>query len=139
MAWNHYRTVLIPAQIQPDGSCPREEARTQSLNYSTFNLDAFSVLCRIAQLNGVDLWRFHTPQGIGLDKALAYVTPYVERPDTWTKQQITPFSKSGIIFPAWAGLGLGSADLMRVYRTLPRSKSPWVLLADLTVLAHPVG
>ena len=136
MAWNHYRTVLVPGQIQPDGSCPREEARTQSLSYSTFNLDAFSVLCRIAALNGVDLWKFHTPQGIGVDKALAYVTPYVEHPDTWKKQQITPFAKNGIIFPAWAALGLGSADLMRVYRTLPRSKSPWVLFADLTVLAH---
>ena len=26
MAWNHYRTVLVPGQIQPDGGCPREEA-----------------------------------------------------------------------------------------------------------------
>jgi hypothetical protein len=136
MAWDHFRTVLVPGQIKPDGSCPREEARTQSLSYSTFNLDAFSVLCRIAALNGVDLWKFHTPQGIGVDKAVAYVTPYVERPDTWKKQQITPFAKNGIIFPAWAGLGLGSADLMRVYRALPRSKSPWVVFADLTVLAH---
>jgi hypothetical protein len=137
MAWNHYRTVLVPGQIQPDGSCPREEARTQSLSYSTFNLDAFSVLCRIAELNGVDLWKFHTPQGIGVDKALAYVTPYVEQPETWKKQQITPFAKNGIVFPAWAGMGLSSPDLMRMYRALPRSKSPWVLLADLTVLAHP--
>jgi len=136
MAWSHYRTVLVPGQIQPDGSCPREEGRTQSLSYSTFNLDAFSVLCRIAELNGVDLWKFHTPQGIGVDKALAYVTPYVEQPDIWKKQQITPFAKNGIVFPALAGLGLRSADLMRVYRTLPRSKSPWVLFADLTVLAH---
>jgi hypothetical protein len=135
-AWKHYRTVLVPGQIQPNGSCPREEARTQSLSYSTFNLDAFSVLCRIAQLDGVDLWKFHTAQGIGVDKALAYVTPYVERPETWKKQQIAPFSKNGIIFPAWAGLGFGSADLLRVYHTLPRSKSPWVLLADLTVQAH---
>jgi hypothetical protein len=136
-AWNHYRTVLVPGQIQLDGSCPREEARTQSLSYSTFNLDAFSVLCRIAEFNGVDLWKFHTAQGIALNKALAYVTPYVERPDRWKKQQITPFAKNGIIFPAWAGLGLGSADLMRVYRTLPRSQSPWVLFVDLTALAHP--
>jgi Alginate lyase len=137
MAWNHYRTVLVPGQIQPDGSCPREEARTNSLSYSTFNLDAFSVLCRIAELNGVDLWKFHTPEGIGVDKALAYVTPYVQQPDKWKKQQITPFAKNGIIFPAWAGLGFGSADLMRLYRALPRAKSPWVVFADLTVLAHP--
>src|SRR5215471_1327310 len=25
MAWDHYRKVLVPGEIEPDGSCPREE------------------------------------------------------------------------------------------------------------------
>src|SRR5581483_9184957 len=56
MCWDHYRSYLVPTEIQPDGSCPREEARTNSLSYSSMNLDAFANLCRLAQLNGVDLW-----------------------------------------------------------------------------------
>jgi hypothetical protein len=66
MAWDHYRTVLVPGEIEPDGSCPREEARTNSLSYSAMNLDAFSVLCRIAATNGVNLWTFRGPKGVGL-------------------------------------------------------------------------
>src|SRR5215813_11399136 len=58
MAWDHYRKVLVPGEIEPDGSCPREEARTNSLGYSAMNLDAFSVVCRIADVHGVNLWPF---------------------------------------------------------------------------------
>ena len=132
MAWEHYRSVLV-RQIQPDGSCPREEARTRSLSYSAFNLDAFSVLCRIAEVGGVDLWRFHTPLGVGLDKAIAYLTPFIVEPKTWRKQQITPFDSAGIVFPALAGLGLRNAELLKVYRGLPRAKTPWVQLVDVIV------
>jgi Alginate lyase len=75
MAWDHYRNYLVPAEIRPDGSCPREEARTQSLSYSAMNLDAFAVLCRVAAANGVDLWHFRTAEGIGVEKAFYYLLP----------------------------------------------------------------
>ena len=65
MAWEHYRSYLVPTEIQPDGSCPREEERTNSLSYSAMNLDAFSVLCRVADTNGVKLWHYRTSRGIG--------------------------------------------------------------------------
>jgi len=122
MAWDHYSDILL-RQIRPDGSCPREEARTRSLSYSVFNLDAFSVLCRQAQIDGVDLWS-------GLNRAVEYLTPYVEHPDTWHKQQIAPFDSKGIVYPALAGLGLRSAELLNVYHSLPRNNSPWTLLID---------
>lgn len=50
MAWDDYRGYLVPSQIRPNGICPREEARTNSLSYSCFNLDAFAVICRLAQI-----------------------------------------------------------------------------------------
>ena len=91
MAWDHYRAFLVPADIRPAGDCPREEARTNSLSYSAMNLDAFAVLCRIAQVNGTDLWTFHTPSGLSVAKAFHYLNPYLLHPDTWKKQQISPF------------------------------------------------
>src|SRR5439155_17636319 len=99
MAWEHYRAFLVPNQIEPDGSCPREEARTNSLGYSAMNLDAFSVLCRIGQMAGQDLWHFRTPQGIGVEKAFSYLMPYVLNPKEWHKPQIAPYDRDAVIFP----------------------------------------
>ena len=131
MAWDRYRNYLVPTEVELDGSCPREEARTNSLGYSTMNLDGFSVLCRIAETNGVNLWRYRTPKGIGIEKAFYYLMPYVLHPGTWRKPQISRFSADGTVFPGLAGAGLHSEELLVAYRTLPRARSPWVQLVDL--------
>lgn len=133
MAWDHYRTYLVPAQIQPDGSCPREEARTNSLGYSSMNLDAFATLCRLAQTHGVDLWRFKAPNGASVEKSFRYLIPYVQRPETWRKQQIGRYSQDGYIFPGLAGIGLPTPDLLKAYVDLPRAETPWVQFIDLLV------
>jgi hypothetical protein len=133
MAWEHYRAYLVPTEIQPDGSCPREEARTNSLGYSTMNLDAFAVLCRIAETNGVNLWSFKGPAGVGVAQAFAYLIPYLQHPETWRKRQISRFSPAGAVFPGLAGLGLHSPELLAAYQALPRSTSPWVQFVDLVV------
>jgi hypothetical protein len=133
MAWDHYRTYLVPTEIRPDGSCPREEARTNSLGYSSMNLDAFATLCRLAQTHGVNLWRFHTAAGIGVDRSFHYLMPYLLHPGTWKKQQIGKYSPDGYVFPGLAGIGLPSPDLLAAYMELPRSESPWVQFIDLLV------
>jgi hypothetical protein len=133
MAWEHYRGYLVPTEVEADGSCPREEARTQSLSYSAMNLDAFAVLCRIADVNGVSLWSYRTPQGMGIGKSFQYLMPYVAHPEKWVKPQIAKYNADGTIFPGLAGAGLKSEELLAVYRSLPRAKSPWVQLVDLAV------
>jgi hypothetical protein len=135
MAYDRLRTHLVPVQIQPDGSCPAEEARTKSIGYSTMNLDGFSVLCRIAQLDGVDLWHFKGPKGVGPEKAFHYLAPYLANPSSWKKQQIEKFENKSSIFLGLAGLGLPSPELLKVYRALPRSDGAWVQLIDLLVRA----
>ena len=55
-AFNYYRDHIFPRQIKGDGSAPREEARSRSLWYSAFNLEAMTTIRRIAQIQGVDLW-----------------------------------------------------------------------------------
>jgi hypothetical protein len=133
MACERYRTYLVPEEIQADGSCPREEARTKSLSYSVFNADAFATLCRIAQSGGVDLWNFRTPKGVSYEKLVRYVEPYVLHPEKWTKKQIAPFTSESTVFPGLAGVGLHAPDLVEAYKSLPRSKSTWVALVDLVV------
>jgi Alginate lyase len=131
--WAWYRSTLVPGQIRPDGSCPREEARTRSLSYSTFNLDAFSVLCRLAQLGGVDLWHFRAADGASLEKAVENLMPYVLHPEKWTKPQISPFEPDRIVFPGLTAMGLRSAELLKAYAGLPRANSCWIMLIDAIV------
>jgi hypothetical protein len=133
MASDYYRNFLVPNEIQPDGSCPREEARTNSLSYSTMNLDAFSVVCRIAGVNGIDLWRYRTAKGVGVDRAFHYLTPFLLHPETWKKQQISRFNPDGAIYPGLGGIGLHDGELLAAYRSLPRNRSPWVQWIDLIV------
>lgn len=124
MAWKQYRDVLVPTQIEADGSCPREEERTNSLSYSAMNLDGFAVICRIAQTHGVDLWNYQGPKG-SVKTAFRYLLPYVKMPDTWRKQQISKWSGDATVFPLLSGL----------YRGLTRAKTPWVQWAELAASA----
>jgi hypothetical protein len=134
VAWEHYRKVLVPDQIHRDGGCPREEARTNSLSYSAMNLDAFSVICRIAATNGQDLWNFRTHLGIGVVTAFDYLTPYVVDPESWKKEQISRFNADGTFYPGLAGIGLHSKSLTEAYEKLRRpSMPPWPQFLNLLI------
>jgi len=133
MAWDRYRTYLVPDEIQPDGSCPREEARTNSLSYSVFNANAFATLCRIAQSCGVDLWSFKTPKGASLAKVVRYVEPFLLHPEKWKGKQITPFKADAVEFVGLAGAGLHAKDLITAYRALPAPRNAWSALVDLSI------
>jgi len=133
MCWDHYRNYLVPEEIKPDGSCPREEERADSLSYSSMNLDAFATVCRLAQMTGVNLWKFRTNKGIGVEKSFTYLMPYVKQPDKWTKQEIGKYSADGYVFPGLAGIGLPSQELMAEYLKLPRSQSGWIQFVDILV------
>lgn len=133
LAWERFRTHLIPTQVRLDGSCPAEEARTKSLSYSVMNLDGYSVICRLAQMNGIDLWRWKAATGAGIEKSFYYVKPYVLQPKLWKKQQIAPFEQDRTIFLGLAGLGLRSQELLSAHRQLPRAATPRAILVDLIV------
>lgn len=80
----------IALQIEPDGSQPKELARTKSVYYSDMNLRAMSLVADLGNRLGVDLWGFETSDGRSLKKAYAYLRPYAEWKKPWTYEQITP-------------------------------------------------
>ena len=84
------RKKRIAAQIEPDGSMPRELARTLSEHYTHFNIQAFVQLAGIAERAGVDLWHFSTPDGRSVRKALEYVLPVLRGERAWELKQLRP-------------------------------------------------
>jgi hypothetical protein len=130
-AW--YRDRIFPRQIRPDGSAPREELRTRSLSYSAFNLEAYTVTCRIAQIRGVDLWSVKTKSGATIATVIEYLQPFLADPKKWSKEQIADFSPESVYALAFAGMGMKRPEYIALYRKLERPEGAWLSLIDLLV------
>jgi hypothetical protein len=134
VAFTYYREHILPSQIRGDGSAPREEARTRSLSYSAFNLEAFSTVCRIAQVNGVDLWNVTGHRGSTIATIVEYLRPYLQDPKRWSKEQIIEFQNDGLYSLAFTGMGLKAPQYVALYRKLEKPEgSAFLSLVDLLV------
>ncbi len=78
-----FRTVLVPDQMAADGSFPLELSRTKPYNYSIFNLEGFTLICRILSTPSDDLWHFTLPDGRGLARAMSFMVPYMSDKSRW--------------------------------------------------------
>jgi hypothetical protein len=67
---DRYKTVIVPGQISPDGSLQLEMARTKPYGYCLFNLEALATVCQIVAESGDNLWKFSTPDGRSIAKAI---------------------------------------------------------------------
>ncbi len=85
----------IQAQIEPDGSMPRELARTRSMHYTMYNLEAFITLARVGDRVGVNLWDHRTGDGRSLRVAIDFLVPYLTGAKTWRYQNIIPEHDAG--------------------------------------------
>jgi hypothetical protein len=63
----------VPHQFASDGSQPLELARTRPRHYSHYNLIAWTLLARVAEAVGDDLWSHRTKDGRGIERGLAWV------------------------------------------------------------------
>jgi hypothetical protein len=78
----------IGRQIDPDGSQPEELQRTKSWHYAVYNLQAFVALANLGDHAGVDLWRYQTPDGRSISKAIAWLIPFALGQRPWTTPEI---------------------------------------------------
>lgn len=90
LAWcrDRYRTRLIPEQVAADGSLPLELARTKPYSYSLFDTDVLALVCQVLSEgakagSAEDLWRFTLPDGRGMAKVMAFLTPYLRDKSAW--------------------------------------------------------
>jgi hypothetical protein len=107
---SEFAAKRIAKQIAPDGRQPYELERTQSWNYSLFNLEAMFSAASIAEKLGVDLWRDQGPDKRGIRKALDWLVPFAIGKSTWSHPQITPLQPEKLA-PFLRRAGLHYRDL----------------------------
>jgi hypothetical protein len=87
----------IATQVEPDGSQPHELARTRSFNYCALNLGGLLRLAILAEHVGVDAWKVRTPDGRSLEKAVAFMAPFVDPEKEWIAKNIDTQDRTRIV------------------------------------------
>jgi len=79
----HFKEVFVTKQMAPNGSFPRELARTKPYGYSIFQLDNLATLCQVLSATNDNLWTFTSPDGRGMKKAMEFLYPYLADKSKW--------------------------------------------------------
>jgi hypothetical protein len=78
-------------QMNEEGEFPAEMARTTSLHYSSFVLEAFFNIAEMAEETGFDFWHYTSPKGNSLQKGFNALKPYISKEKKWQGEQIKPY------------------------------------------------
>ena len=104
-------------------------ARTISLHYSTFVLNAFFNIARMSDNAGVDLWNLKTPSGKSLQKAFEALKPYITKEKEWEGPQIKDFEfEDGYTLLMDAAKNFNCQDCKEDIRKMAGDKSQGLLL-----------
>jgi hypothetical protein len=94
-----YVTKLLGGQIKADGRQPLELARTNSWNYSTFNMVAATNLATTARYLGIDLYHCTGSSGGSIARAVDFLIPFATGQHKWPYPQSASFDGSRAVFP----------------------------------------
>jgi hypothetical protein len=117
-----FKTVIVPNQIEKDGSFPQELRRTKPYGYSLFNLDAMATIAQILSTPQDNLWTFETADGRGLLLAMKYMVPYIRDKKSFPKppdvmyDKEWPMRQSSLLF---AGIALDRNEYIELWKKLP--------------------
>jgi len=116
-----FATVLVPNQIAPNGSFPRELARTKPYAYSLFNLDVMTAICQIASTPAKSLWTFETVDGRSIRKAIEYMYPFISAKSKWPlPPDVQYFDQWPVRQPSllFAGLAFSKPEYLKLWLRL---------------------
>ena len=144
---DRFKNVIVPNQIEKDGSFPQELRRTKPYGYSLFNLEALATVAQILSTPKDDLWSFETADGRSLRRAVEFMYPFIKDKKTFPKTPDAmyyddwPMRQSSLLF---AGLAYRRPEYLELWRKLPadsaveevnrnffiRQPVLWVMTAD---------
>jgi len=116
-----FKEAMVPEQIAPDGSFPRELARTKPYGYCLFNLDVMSAVCQILSTPADNLFAYSLSDGRGVAKAMAFMFPFIADKKAW------PYAHDVEYFDDWpvrhpsllfAGISLSKPGYFAVWSKL---------------------
>lgn len=81
----------LDKQMDEQGSFPKEMARTISLHYTVFVMEAFFNIAEMADKAGINFWNSNTASGKSLKKGFDVLLPYISNEKEWQGQQIKPY------------------------------------------------
>ena len=116
-----FKSVLVPTQMAADGGFPLELERTKPYGYSLFNLDAMVTIAQILSTPADNLFTFELPDGRGLRRALAFMTPFIEDKSRWRHPRDVqyfdewPMRHAALLF---GGIGLDKPEYLALWKTL---------------------
>ena len=125
----------IDRHIEPDGRQPHELARTKSLGYSAMNLNGFFRLAIMAEKIGIDLWHYESRDGRSIQKALDFLTHYVESGEKWPYKQITHYRPAALFSLLRRGSIAYNDDK---YEVIIKKITPNDIIDDRTNLLWPL-
>ncbi|MBN9298182.1 MAG: alginate lyase family protein [Filimonas sp.] len=92
---DRYKNVLLPNQMEQDGSFPLELKRTKPFGYALFNLDAMSTTCQVLSDKKDNLWNYKTNDGRYMEKGIAFMHPFIADKNKW------PYAKDVMYWDNW--------------------------------------
>ncbi len=81
----------LDVQMDEQGFFPLELARTTSLHYSTFILDAFTIIAQLSENTATNFWTLQTKSKKSLAKGYEAILPFWAVNTKWTYKEIKPF------------------------------------------------
>jgi hypothetical protein len=126
--YRRYREILLPMQLDANGSFPKELARTKPYSYSIFNFDIMAGLCQ--SLKGLlpDPPAFQLSDGRGLLKAAEFIYPYIKDKSAWKWAKdvehfdALPVRSPGLLFAGVAYKDHAYLDLWKTLNPDPADK-----------------
>jgi hypothetical protein len=91
----------LDEQMDDKGYFPLELARTTSLHYTAFILDAFTIIAQLSENTRTNFWTLKTKSNKSLEKGYEALFPYLAGSKEWTWQQIKPFTISNSYQLLW--------------------------------------
>jgi len=89
--------IRLANQMDDNNRFPLEMARTTSLHYSVFVIDAFLKIAKMAKSTGIDFWMSQGNSKHTLKAAVDEMVPYLVQEKQWDGPQIKPFDfKEGV-------------------------------------------